>query len=219
MYSFKLYGPVNPENQYNWVKSVKSWRRTKKRFYGVVINFWTKATGGHWVAFLADEDERTLEFFDSMGKKLSEYALVETHFEFLFDALQSSRPGWKQLTGVGTPEDPQGLQHQRGSTECGLYVIWYLSSRLHGTCRVVLNKTRFPDEAAHVLREVYFSDRNGPLLQGPTGTPPEKQLFDAETLRAIFEPSSPDEVQLIYTIKFRGLGGRSHKSHILIGKT
>ena len=83
-------------------------------------------------------------------------------------------------------------KHQEGDTECGVYTIWFLSSRLHGCSLAELHETRFPDEAAHALRKTYFGNPGGLCLRGPSGVPPEKHIVDAVKRRALDESDNPD---------------------------
>ena len=55
---------------------------------------WYKCSGdeqtgkGHWVVFLADNVQKTLEYFDSIGGQLSGYhPRVEKQFDWLFEEL------------------------------------------------------------------------------------------------------------------------------------
>ena len=192
-YSFHFVGPINPGHpNFNWANVVSAWEKKNKRFLGVSINT-TAQHGqdmkGHWVGFLADLAEKTLEYFDPLGNALHLYTLVEPHFARLQLALEgthSGEPIWKCAVGAQ-------CVHQTGGVECGLFGIWFFSSRLHGTSLIDLHKTRFPDEGAHVLRDVFFTDPLGLKLQGPDGVPPEKQIFDVRTWIKLFQTgdSSP----------------------------
>jgi hypothetical protein len=215
-YNFRFLGPLDPTHNCNWPRFVTKWRSGEKRFLGVGVNIIGARVKdqqqGHWVSFLADWQNKTLEFFDPMGQMLSLYVLVAPVFHTMHAALEAFEPSARcgPNEQVWTLDTGAKRRHQEGVVECGMFNLWFFSSRLHGTSLPDLHATRFPDEVACVLRDVYFSDRKGLRLQGPGGVPPEKQLLDPRTLQEIVQPAEQHKsMPVLSTVdedhRYRGL--------------
>ncbi len=96
------------------------------KYFGVVINTdYSTGQGVHWFAIFGDfsnPDNVTLEYFNSSGN----LPLKEIH-DWLYDTKQKLEScGLKVKIIVVTR-----IEHQKSNTECGVFSLWYIYSRLN----------------------------------------------------------------------------------------
>jgi hypothetical protein len=101
--------------------------------------------GSHWVAFYIDNDNKTLEYFDSLGEKPNK------NIKNYIDKIKSYVPKYKILINK--------YVHQRKNSECGVYAIYYILQRLLGKSFEEIVKKKMPDEKISILREYIFRPR------------------------------------------------------------
>jgi hypothetical protein len=129
-------------------------QRKEERRYQVYAIVWNTALGqgSHWVCALFYPLEKRCEYFDSLGNgpnKLVNKALQAVKKELA--TLFGFRPqAWKQTVSR--------RQHQKGSTQCGLYVFWYFMQRIkEHRSPEDLSQRAVHDSVLRALRQVYFS--------------------------------------------------------------
>ncbi len=122
-----------------------------KKTYGIVVN--TDVTGGpgiHWFALFVDMRKApwTIEYFNSSGNKPQ--APINQWMQKLKD----------QICSAGQCEiilSNDRFQHQKGDTECGLYSMYYIWSRLNGVSYTDFgNGERIPDAKMTEFRKQLF---------------------------------------------------------------
>lgn len=123
-----------------------------KKVYGMVVN--TDVTGGpgiHWFALMVDMRKRpwTVEYFNSSGNKPQ--APISKWMAEIKDKLCSSGECEMVLTN-------DRFQHQKGNTECGLYSMYYIWSRLNNVPYANFgNGERIPDAKMTEFRKQLFT--------------------------------------------------------------
>jgi hypothetical protein len=121
-----------------------------KKVYGIVVN--TDITGGsgiHWFALLVDirKEPWTIEYFNSSGNK-PQYPINKWMNNIKRSLCRSSN------CKIILAND--GFQHQKGNTECGLYSMYYIWSRLSGIPCSEFARVRIPDEKMTRFRKQLF---------------------------------------------------------------
>ncbi len=98
--------------------------------------------GKHWVSFFVDFVNGTVEYFDSGG--------IPAPDEFVALVVKCARVlNYKDvfLTTV---------QHQRENTECGVYTLYYITSRIMGVPFSKFRGARISDEEMQHRRKLFF---------------------------------------------------------------
>lgn len=116
-----------------------NWLDLAKRYDSLGCALNTDKTGGageHWTAFYVDFKNGTVEYFDSAGQtplhEFSEFAIA------VADELSKIKKF--------TDEMVCKIEHQRENTECGVYTLYYILSRLHGVPFKTFEFKRVPDD-------------------------------------------------------------------------
>ncbi len=109
--------------------------------------------GKHWVAVFVDCRRRpwTVEYFDSTGRAPG--AAVTRWMESRRAQLQQCAPGAVECVPVTR------VVHQRSQTECGLYALYYIRSRLEGVPHSAFDRdpgARIRDQAMYEFRRHCF---------------------------------------------------------------
>jgi hypothetical protein len=132
--------------------------------FGVVLNTDNRSGNGiHWFAVFCDfrtagtkQNPYTLEYFNSSGNpplKPVHKWLVDTESyinNYVFPSGVNSR------VAVITPGST--VSHQKGRTECGLYSIYYISSRVLGHTVAEFNGKAIPDALMTKFRKNIFTE-------------------------------------------------------------
>lgn len=101
--------------------------------------------GFHWVVLYIDLKRKFIYYFDSANNKIPEEVNV------LIKRLMDQSPiKLKELNN-------QNVQHQRGGTECGMYVLFFIISMLEGKSPLYFNKRIVSDEEVFKCRKIYFN--------------------------------------------------------------
>lgn len=119
------------------------------KWLGCVINTDHKGgKGKHWECVFVDTVGHTVEFFDSASNEVSPEItkwLVES-------ALELSRVSKQKYRDVVVTS----MEHQRSESECGVYALFYILSRLSGVPYQFFERTRVPDKDMEEFREYLF---------------------------------------------------------------
>jgi hypothetical protein len=132
----------------------------KYRCCGCIINSDKYQGGGkHWMALFADarrNDKWTVEFFNSSGNAPApEWInwLVKTRDQMEEIAASEKKKVKVEIVKVCN------IRHQQSRTECGVYSLFYIWSRLNGTPYDYFMNTPVPDQHMMEFRQHLF---NGP---------------------------------------------------------
>jgi hypothetical protein len=122
----------------------------KYDYLGCVLN--TDLTGGsgeHWTAIFVDFKRGTVEYFDSAG-------VTPPHCEFtdfvVDTAHKLTEATGRQFRDVLVTK----IVHQLDNTECGVYSLYYILSRLHGVKHEAFEYKRVPDDVMVDFRRFLF---------------------------------------------------------------
>jgi hypothetical protein len=132
--------------------------------YGLVLNI-----GRHWVAMLFDNKNKIFEYFDSMNHPLSHegarrFAVATTmllkwpipSLEYYLNPKDTSNYYKWYLENMVRQRKTKTKTHQKEGDQCGVYCIWYITSRVHGRSLSDIHKRRMSDEKMVKLRRRYF---------------------------------------------------------------
>lgn len=136
----KQGGPLAKQDWGNLLKKYDS--------VGCVLNTdMSSGSGEHWTAFFVDFAGGTVEYFDSAGQEplteFSEFAIKVAH----------------ELSKYGKPFRDvmvNKVEHQKENTECGVYSIYYILSRMHGIKISAFEYKRIPDDMMVAMRANLF---------------------------------------------------------------
>lgn len=92
-------------------------------------------SGKHWVAVYVNNNEGTVEYFDSVGKEPNKY--IKKFIQKYFGNYSYS---WNRI------------QHQKEDNECGIYSVYWILARLHGDSVA----KRITDKQMHYFRAAVF---------------------------------------------------------------
>jgi hypothetical protein len=131
--------------------SISKLKRQGVRRIGVVFNLDYHYEGGsHWVAFYSDFRQKSVEYFDSYGHEPP--TLIR---QFMVKVAQ-------QLGSSDSMLIYNDRRHQYGGSECGVYSMAYIASRLGGKSAYDMTRHRITDREMFKLRDHFFrkiSDR------------------------------------------------------------
>lgn len=117
-----------------------NWLELAKHYDCLACALNTDRSGGageHWTAFYVDFIGGTVEYFDSAGQKpLKEFS------DFAIETAHTLSAGGKKFRD----EMVTKIEHQRENTECGVYTLYYILCRLHGTPFKSFEFKRVPDD-------------------------------------------------------------------------
>lgn len=122
-----------------------------KTFACVINTDHSNGRGKHWVCIFGDcrnDKKWTIEFFNSSGNPPTS-EIVEW-MEYARDNLNKLNPGKVKTRVVSS------IRHQNSRTECGIYSLYYIRSRLDGVSYKVLASARIKDEAMIEFRKHLF---------------------------------------------------------------
>lgn len=126
------------------------------RTFGTVMNTdYSTGKGIHWFAIFGDFsdglDVFTVEYFNSSGElPLPE---VNAWMKKFKHSLNFEKPVKDLIT--------TRIVNQQSSSECGLYSLYYIISRLHGVSWEWFNKNRVKDKVMYEFRKYLFRDKDG----------------------------------------------------------
>jgi len=161
-----------PLNQYNMVdvylgkyskKTILGEMKTPCRTFGCAINT-DKSTGNgiHWMALFVDmrgKDETspwTIEYYNSAKSKEPQSSIANW--------MEEKKKELKQLLTVSKKKNKKlkveicKVDHQMSTTECGLYTLFYIRSRLENIPYSRFLESEIPDESMIMFRKHCFRD-------------------------------------------------------------
>ena len=117
---------------------------------GIVLNIDKHTKGGsHWVGLFIDLKEKYIFYFDSCDGDTPVEVTVFTNK--MVNQAKALNIKLRRFTN-------RGLQHQEGTTECGMYVLYFIINLLEKTKNVAyFKKNRIPDENMEEFRTIYFN--------------------------------------------------------------
>jgi hypothetical protein len=127
----------------NWPEVAKNYD-----FLGCVLNTdLSSGSGEHWTPFFVDFRNGTVEYFDSAGQPpLDEFVSFTVKV-----AHTLSKMGRKFTDHCITK-----VEHQKENTECGVYSLFYILSRLHGVSYKAFEYKRVDDNMMVMFRRSLF---------------------------------------------------------------
>jgi len=166
---FKFLGPYPIDwIKYNFYKFtphvIKNLLAKKMNRIGIIFNTGTLESGGkHWVAMFLNFRDKvslkegngelkvgkyTIEYFDSVGTKPP--AQIETIIDQIHDACCA--PDKCMLAHKYVNQ----LAHQKGTSECGVYCLYFISERLKGRSYVDIQSQLTHDDVMEAYRSKFF---------------------------------------------------------------
>lgn len=140
--SFKFLGAL-PSDFYKIIKL--NWSDLYKyRIISIVFNLDEHTeTGSHWVSFLIDNKNKTIEYYDSVGdnpnKNIEEFI---TKISKIFRNKYSIKIN--------------NIKHQHGNSECGVYAMYYITQRLSGNNFETITNNVKKDDEIKKFRKHFF---------------------------------------------------------------
>ena len=124
--------------------------KKNKNKIGIVFNTDPHTKGGaHWICLMIDISKEIIYFFVSVGDKPPKE--IDTFVERVINQGKSLGINFKYLSN-------HPFEHQMGNTECGIYVIYFLTEILQGTKNYeYFNSVTIPDKEMEKYREIYFN--------------------------------------------------------------
>jgi hypothetical protein len=123
----------------------------KKKIVGITFNTDPSTRGGaHWVSLVITPNGENVNFdyYDSVGKYPN--AGINDFIGKLIKSCKASNLHKNIKISINRTD------HQQGNTECGMYSIHYILSRLHGETFEDFVKEFIPDKTMIAARNVYF---------------------------------------------------------------
>jgi len=121
-----------------------------KTKFGIVLNLDThNQKGSHWVAIFIDIPKRFIFYFDSTGKSIP--TQVTKFVKRMVQQCKKIKIHLKEINNLN-------IQHQQGTSECGMYVLYFIITLLletQGPDHFL--KPRIADSDVNKLRDVYFN--------------------------------------------------------------
>jgi len=123
-------------------------------------------SGSHWVSFYIDFTKKRIYFSDSAGKPppIRVKELVKHIAENYFHNGSANLPAASYMSTKGKNKLEElydirfnKVQHQFGSSECGVYSINFIVRLLRGNSFDTIHGGRVPDENINVCRKKYFN--------------------------------------------------------------
>jgi len=175
--NFRFFGPLPTDFQeimHIMVADVCKQKNTIANLYrkgirriGLIINLDKHGEpGSHWVAIFIDltdkinkeTDQHTIEYFDSVGNNPNKY--IKDYITHVCKRVNEN-------TNIKYPTEVKNkikklvnvIPHQKQNTECGVYSMFYIVSRLYGkTFDDICGKNVKPirDEEIHKFRKLFF---------------------------------------------------------------
>lgn len=141
MRDFAKYGTLN---NLDWKDIIGKYKSV-----GCVVNTDLSSNGGqHWTAFYIDIPGQTVEYFDSAAQvpypEFTEFSIKTAH---ILSQLTN-----KKFNDILATK----IEHQKENTECGVYSLYYILSRLHGVPHKAFELKRVPDDMMVMFRKCLF---------------------------------------------------------------
>jgi len=146
--------------------SLEQFIKKKKTKIGIVFNLDKhNEPGSHWVSLFIDIDYKIIFYFDSAGNS------VPKEVEILINRILEQGENYKIRKPIYFKVyNNDGIDHQKGNTECGMYSLFFIITMLTGKTPEIKEtmsmkrridlflKTRIPDKVVFDYRALYFND-------------------------------------------------------------
>lgn len=143
------------DNEVRDIDFKKYLRNGKKRF-SILLNTDNRfGKGKHWICMFIDLSGKkwTIEFFNSSGRNPCENVVkLMVDIEWKLNNIVANNKNLRKSIIVERCV-PFNLQHQKKRTECGVYCLYYIMSRLEGVPRKYFGEKRVSDEAMELFRK------------------------------------------------------------------
>lgn len=106
--------------------------------------------GSHWVAFIIDNSNKTLEYYDSTGKLPNKN--IKYFINIVWKYLQKHDLNYKIYINK--------TKHQHGNSECGVYSIYFIIQRFLGFDFKYITENVILDEQMNKFRDIIFRPYN-----------------------------------------------------------
>jgi hypothetical protein len=127
----------------NWVQLMKDYDAL-----GCVLNTdLSKGGGEHWTPIFVDFRGGTVEYFDSAGQEP-----YKEFVDFIINVAATLNKTGRRYQDVLLTN----VEHQMKNTECGVYSLYYILSRLHGVKYTAFADKRIPDDMMVLFRKCIF---------------------------------------------------------------
>jgi hypothetical protein len=145
--TFKFVGAL-PSDFYNHTKV--NYSDILKKYYkkmGFVFNLDKhNQPGSHWVAFLIDNVNQTLEYFDSTGKPPN--TPISKFITNIVQILKENNLKYRLLVNRN--------EHQKQNSECGVYAMYFIIQRLLGNNFKTISDNVIHDQKMKQFRKYLF---------------------------------------------------------------
>jgi hypothetical protein len=120
------------------------------RKIGIVFNLDKHdQSGSHWVALFIHLQENYIFYFDSCAPKKIPNEITEL-MKRIMEQCKEINMTMKQYINT--------FPHQKGNTECGMYVLYFIICLLENLKKPEeFNKRRIPDQEVEMFRTIYFN--------------------------------------------------------------
>lgn len=150
-YNFKFLGAL-PSDFYKIINlnynDISNYKKV-----GFVLNLDDHTKGGsHWVALLIDNNLKTIEYYDSAGKRPNKN--IQNFINKVYNFLKKNTDG----RGAYSIKYNNTI-HQFKNTECGVYAIHFIIKRIIGVTFDNICNDIIPDEQMTIFRYYIFRPR------------------------------------------------------------
>jgi hypothetical protein len=147
----KLYGECVWDELCNF--SLKDQIKNGKTKIGIIFNTDPhNKPGQHWISMFINIKKKTIFFFDSTGDK------PVTQIKTLIDRIKEQGLNLRQKI-VFKVDSNEGIEHQYGNTECGIYSLYFIVHMLEDKITEHYLKTHILKDAyMNKFRHIYFND-------------------------------------------------------------
>lgn len=126
--------------------NLKKLYKNKKKI-GIIFNTDPSyKSGEHWISMFIDLINKTICFFDSVGDEPPKEVKI-----FMRKIIKQAN-----TIGLKLKEIINDKQHQKKSTECGVYSLYFIISRLEGKSCEYINNKIIRDDEMNKYREKFF---------------------------------------------------------------
>lgn len=150
---FIFFGPVPIDfDEYSNALSRINLKKLKnKSKIGIIFNTDPSyKSGEHWISMFIDLKNKTICFFDSVGDEPPKEVK-----KFMNKIIKQAKG-----LGIKLKQVINGKQHQYGNSECGVYSLYFITSRLQGkSCNHINNKI-IKDKEMNKYRKKFFRSNN-----------------------------------------------------------
>ena len=147
----KLYGECVWDELCNF--SVNEQLKKGKTKIGVIFNTDPHdKSGQHWISMFINIKKKTVFFYDSTGDKAAPQIMVLVE--------RINEQGLNMTPKINfTFDSNEGVEHQHGNTECGVYSLFFIVHMLEDKLTENYLKTHIlKDEYMNKFRHIYFND-------------------------------------------------------------